>query len=140
MRTLLVHPEDSPRRGPWAQQKWDLIVDIGQSSRFSSAAWSLQHGCPILRSDSFRQGISDAKLVREAFSVGRGRLLDKEGIDWWDLTSLLLVPEALMVQALGRMASEISVSKELWATRTHGPVKLLSLGLKIEEGDSYVCP
>jgi len=104
MRVLLVHPEDSPRRGPWARKSWDLIVDMGKSSSFSEQAWSEQYGCPVLRAESFRQGIADAKRVRQIFSIGKGRLLDEEGLDWWDLTSLQVVPEALSLLALDRVA------------------------------------
>src|SRR3974390_1342513 len=35
MRVLLLHPDDSPRQGPWSRQRWDLIVDLGKSSTFS---------------------------------------------------------------------------------------------------------
>jgi hypothetical protein len=126
MRVLLVHPEDSPRRGPWARQSWDLIVDLGKSSKFSEQAWSEQYGCPVLRTDSFRQGIADVKRVRQIFSLGRGRLLDEEGIDWWDLTSLLVVPEALSLLALDRVAAEIGPSAELWATRPGWPAATLA--------------
>jgi len=126
MRVLLVHPEDSPRSGPWARQSWDLIVDLGRSSRFSAQEWSEQYGCPVLRTDSLRQGIADAKRVRQIFSIGRGRLLDEEGLDWWDLTSLLIVPEALSLLALERVAAEISPSAELWATRPGWPASTLA--------------
>jgi hypothetical protein len=121
MRVLLLHPEDSPRSGPWTRQRWDLIVDLGQSSGFSAQAWTEQHGCPVLRADSFRQGIADVKRVRQIFSAARGRLLDQEGIDWWDLTSISVAQEALTVLALQRVAAEISGSGELWATRSGWP-------------------
>jgi hypothetical protein len=126
MRVLLLHPEDSPRRGPWTEQRWDLVVDMGKSSAFSEKAWEEQLGCPVLRLDSFRRGVADLKLIGEMFSVGRGRLLDDEGIDWWDLTSVLIAEEVEKVVVLQRMASEISPSAELWATRSGWPINALS--------------
>ncbi|HYA61775.1 MAG TPA: hypothetical protein VED66_01145 [Candidatus Sulfotelmatobacter sp.] len=126
MRVLLLHPEDSPRRGRWSQQSWDLIVDLGSSSEFSTEAWARQCGCPVLRADLFRQPISDAKLVRQIFSAGRGRLVDEEGIDWWDVLSLLVVPDALIALALGRLAAEIGPSAELWATRPGWPASVVA--------------
>jgi len=130
MRVLLLQPEDSPERGPWSQQHWDLIVDLGKSSRFSEERWTRQHGCPLLRADSFRQGIADAKKVRELFSAGRGRLIDEEGIDWWDLLSLLVLPDALNLLALLSIAKEISPSAELWATRPGGVAGMLAIVLE----------
>lgn len=127
MRVLLLHPEDSPRRGPWSRQRWDLVVDLGKSSPYSEEAWGQMYGCPVLRSESFRYGIADAKQVREIFVEGRGHLVDAEGIDWWNLTSLLIVPDTLAVLTLGRVAAEISASAELWATRRGWPVSVLEI-------------
>jgi hypothetical protein len=129
MRVLLLEPEDSPERGPWSRQHWDLIVDLGKSSAFSEERWARQYGCPVLRSDCFRHGIADAKKVREIFSVGRGRLLDEEGIDWWDLLSLLVAPYALNLLALQSVAKEINPSAELWATRPGGAAGILAIVL-----------
>jgi hypothetical protein len=130
MRVLLLQPEDSPERGPWSRQHWDLIVDLGKSSLFSVERWTRQFGCPVLRTDSFRQGIADAKHVREMFSAGRGRLVDEEGVDWWDLLSLLVAPYALTLPALLSVAKEISASAELWATRPAGTAGIMAIALR----------
>jgi len=127
MRVLLLHPDDSPRRGPWSQQHWDLIVDLGKSSRYSVEAWSAQFGCPVLSADFFRKGVADVKLVREIFARGRGRLIDEEGIDWWDLTSLLLAPAILDVLAFERVTAEIDHSAELWSTRPGWPASVIAI-------------
>jgi hypothetical protein len=129
MRVLLVQPEDSPERGPWSRQHWDLIVDLGKSSPFSEERWAHQYGCPVLRADSFRHGMADAKYVREMFSAGRGRLLDDEGIDWWDLMSLLVAPYALALPALLLVAKEIHPSSEVWATRPGGVAGIMAIAL-----------
>jgi hypothetical protein len=134
MRVLFLHPEDSPVAGPWSQKRWDLIVDLGKSSAFSADAWARQSGCPVLRADSFREGLADVRRVRDMFSPGRKQLIDEEGIDWWVLTSLFLAQDALSVLALRRLASEIQASAELWASRPGGPVDLLAvlLGREIQ--------
>jgi hypothetical protein len=118
MRVLLIHPEDSPRRGPWTREHWDLLVDLGQSSAYSAEAWGRQYGCPVIRSEVFRKEVSDLRLVRDLFAPGHGRLGDEEGIDWWDSLSLLIVPEAATLLALRRMVPEINASAELWSTRS----------------------
>src|SRR5437660_12736519 len=107
MRVLLLHPEDSPQLGPWAEQRWDLVVDLGKSSPFSEAAWAEQLQCRLLRADSFGRGIDDVKAVRELFAGGGGRLLDEEGSGWWDWRSLVIVPQAATVLVLPRLAVEI---------------------------------
>ncbi len=130
MRVLFLHAEDSPRRGPWAEQRWDLIVDLGRSSLFSATAWQDHSSCPVLRADSFRRGVDDLKAIRELFSAGRSRLLDDEGIDWWDLTSLVVAPEAEDALILRRLAAEIAPAAQLWATRSSWSCNALQLLLK----------
>lgn len=130
MRILLLDPEDSPRRGPWSRQRWDLVIDLGRSSGFSEKAWTAICGCPVLRADSYRGGVVDVRHVRGTFSAGRGRLVDEAGIDWWELTSLLLVPEAMEVLALRRLGGEISKSAEVWATRRGMAASLLAILLR----------
>ena len=117
MRVLLLDAEDSPRRGPWSAQSWDLIVDLGKSSEFSVAEWTKQLHCPVLCANSFRRGVEDLRHVREIFATERGRLIDDEGIDWWELTSLVIAPEAEAILVLGRVAAEIDPAAEVWASR-----------------------
>jgi hypothetical protein len=121
MRVLLLHPEDFPQRGPWSAQRWDLIVDLGRSSPASAAAWEEVTRTPVLRTDSFRKGVEDIRQVKRLFSLGLGRLIDEEGIDWWDLTSLLIALEAEAVLVFLRMISEIDGTAEIWATRAGWP-------------------
>ncbi len=97
---------------------------------FFQEGWGRQYGCPVLRADSFRHGIADAKHVREMFSAGSGRLVDEEGIDWWDLMSLLVAPYALALPTLLSVAKEISPSAELWATRPGGVAEIVALALR----------
>src|SRR6202020_1207170 len=66
MRVLLLHPNDSPRRGPWASQCWDLVVDLAKSAQFSADVWQEQMHCSVLRSESFREGAEDVEAVRKA--------------------------------------------------------------------------
>jgi hypothetical protein len=74
--------------------------------------------CPVLRSISFRRGTEDLKQVRQLLRQGHGRLLDQEGIDWWDLTSLLIAPEIETVLRLERVSAELPPGAELWTTQT----------------------
>jgi hypothetical protein len=126
MRVLLLHPEDSPRRGPWSRQRWDLVVDLGRSSEFSATAWTEQTGCSVARSDTYRNGVEDLKLVREMLAAGRGRLLDEEGIDWWNLTALLIAAQVETMLTLRRVAAQIGSKADLWATRAGWPCGLFA--------------
>jgi len=126
MKVLLLHPEDSPLAGPWAGQRWDLIVDLGRSSPFTSARWSEQAGCPIVRLDSFRNGVSNARQVKQLFAAGRGLLVDQLGLDWWEIVSLYFVPQTEVVVTLQSVCRDLNTSSELWATRAGWPSSVLA--------------
>jgi hypothetical protein len=126
MRVLVLHPEDSPHLGPWFRQRWDLVIDLGKSSQSSASAWAAKMQCPVLRSASLCRAAEDLRLVREILSSGRGFLVDEEGIDWWDLTSLLIAPEIEELLVQRRLALEISPVGELWGTRPGWPASLLA--------------
>jgi hypothetical protein len=129
MRVLLLHPEDSPSRGPWSQQHWDLVIDLGNSSLFTEHRWAQFCDCTVLRAQSFREGLSDVKRVRELFLAGRHRLLDEGGIDWWDLMSLLIAPAAVSQIVLQRIASQIPAGAEIWATKAGDLSRMLGFML-----------
>ena len=118
MKILLLHPEDSAPSGPWIQQNWDLLVDLGKSSESAAARWARQLSCPVLRLDSFRQSTNDLSLVAQTMRAGNGRLLDSEGLDWWELISILIHAELEISILLRRLATELSGDHELYATRT----------------------
>ena len=133
MKALLLHPEDSPRRGPWTEQRWDLVVDLGNSSESDARIWELELGSPVVRLESFRRCIEDPRAVGQILRSGRGHLLDREGLDWWELTSLLVHAELETVLALQRLAPTLSAVTEVHATRqgwTMDALELL-LGRKI---------
>ena len=130
MKTLLVHPEDSPCSGPWAGEKWDLIVDLGKSSAFARAAWQERLDSPILQLDTLRRGIEDFDSIRQLLQAGRNQLLDEIGLDWWDLVSVLIYPELQEAVLLGRLAAQFDATTELYTTRQEWPASGVGLLLK----------
>ena len=126
MRTLVIHPEDSPRRGHWRRQRWDLLVDLGKSSEAAAADWEKDFGCPVLRLDSFRKTIDDLAEVGQLLRKGRGQFLDSEGLDWWELTALPHHTELECTILLQRLARELSGHHDLYATRQGWPINALA--------------
>ena len=130
MKTLLVHPEDSPCSGPWASEKWDLIVDLGKSSAFTRSAWQERLHSPILQLDTLWRGIQDFDSIRQLLRAGRNQLLDETGLDWWDLVSVLIYPELQDAVLLRRLAGQLDATSELYATRHAWPVSGVGLLLQ----------
>ena len=116
MRVLLVQPEDFLHSGPWSGQIWDLIINLGRSP-----LWRLNdthRNARVLHLDTYAQAPSDGRIIRDLFRMGRRRLVDEQGIDWWELTSLEIVQQAFTVLQLQRLAAEIPGAAELWSTRS----------------------
>jgi hypothetical protein len=134
MRVLLLHPEDSPLRGPWASRQWDLIVDLGRSSAGTAAFWEQRTRSRLLRSEMFRRGLEDIHAVREILYPGRGLMMDELGIDWWELTMLLISSQAETVTVLTRLAVELNANAEFWTTRSGWPANIIGLLLRVPFG------
>lgn len=129
MRILLLHPDDVRNPGPWTAQAWGLVVNLGRSPLLAEKP---AFSCPILHVDRFGKGLADAGLVRELLRVGRGVLIDREGLDWWELTSVNLVQHAFAVLQLQRAATEIPASPELWCTRPDWSANVLAQLLRVD--------
>ncbi len=60
------------------------------------------------------------------FCAGHGRLIDEEGIDWWDLTvadGSCRMPCSLLI--LKSIASKMSPADDLWTTRRGVQIRML---------------
>ena len=88
MRILLLHPEDGPLEGPWAWQRWDAVFDLGRGGESARERWSHSFGCPVNPLDDLKPDNREISKVRELLKAGLGRLVDEEGLDWWELTAI----------------------------------------------------
>ena len=119
MRILVVHPEDSVIEGPWAVSRWDLIVDLGWAGSFQYGVWGAKLGCPVRSLWDFANWHEDVPRLPEVCGIGNDRLVDAEGIDWWELlapNSYQRVYEFILLQKLAR---EIQAPVEMRITRPH---------------------
>jgi hypothetical protein len=136
MKVLLVHPEDPlPSRG--SSRDWDLIVDFGRAPASTYQHCSTQAACPVISVYEFAREIEDLRLCRSLLQLVAGRLLDRHGIDWWDVLSLGLVPGLLQVIRAERLAKYIGHPCELHSTRPFPTAtavqSLLGCNLKIQD-------
>jgi hypothetical protein len=127
LKILLVHPEDSPCAGPWAGERWDLVVDLGKASAFTRDSWQGRLNLPILQVDSLRRGIEDFDSIRELLHDGRNQLIDEFGLDWWELISVLIYSELERSVLLARLAKQLDARADLYATRQAWPVSGVAL-------------
>ncbi len=127
MRVLLLHPDDTPMRRECSGSRWDLIVDLGFAGASVYEEWSRQTGCRIITLHQFGDRES-YHWVKQGLAMGRGRLLDRLGLDWWEILAPCAYQEYQALYLVEQLRREIGQGPvELFATRAHSHAQLLSL-------------
>lgn len=130
MRVLLLHPEDN-FHGPWKRERWDRVVDLGRAPRSFYDERSAELGCPVSSIYELAIEIDDWRVWRDLLAVGMGRVVDRTGLDWWDVIGLLLQPEMQDIRLALRLAEQLSGCRTLAATRPSILAEALRLRLEI---------
>lgn len=130
MRVLLLHPEDLPWRGEWAKEKWDCIVDLGFAGAGIYTDWSTRSGAPVLSLHQFAGQTDSYRWINRVIEPGRGRLLDRMGLDWWEIAGIWNYQELQALYLIGELRRELGpATMELAASRPHIYARLLSQSL-----------
>jgi hypothetical protein len=129
MQVLFLHADDSPRSGPWIGRHWDAVFDLARSGWAACERWSRDFGCPVKPIDGLRDGYAEIGRVRELLQLGLGRLVDKEELDWWELTALLVHQQLERLVLLRRLANDVPPDGEAWITRDGFEADALRLSL-----------
>jgi hypothetical protein len=116
MRVFLLHPDDG-FQGSWTVQDWDLVVDLGRAPRAFYAERSARFGCPVFGIFDLALEVEDLRIWSDLLELGTGRVVDRFGIDWWDLISLHLQPDLQDVRLAVRLAEKLSGCRTLVASR-----------------------
>lgn len=132
MKVLLLHLEDSPWEGPWADRKWDLIIDFGWAGRSIYERWGRSIGCTVLSRFDFLKGADDFRSLHSILAAGYGRLLDREGLDWWDILSTFVYPQVWDLAGILQLAHHIRGAEDVAASRRSPFVRALNHILGIE--------
>ena len=120
MRVLFLHPEDAPVRGVWLREHWDLIVDLAFAGASTYADWAQQLKTRVLSIHSFVRETESYRWVNQLFERGRGRLLDEDGLDWWEILAMESYQDLHSLFLLQQLRGEFSRDQvELAATRPH---------------------
>lgn len=130
MRTLLLHPDDD-LRGSWTSQHWDSVIDLGRAPKSLYDERSAALGCPVFSVFDLAVEVEDLKIWRPLLQLGRGRVVDRFGIDWWDVISLVLQPELQDVQLALRLAEKLKGCRTLAVSRPSVMAEALRLQLGI---------
>jgi hypothetical protein len=116
MKVLLLHPEDQlPRRDPHG--RWDLVVDFARAPASTYEEWRLRAGCRVISLYDLAQEIEDLHQTKELLKLGMGRLIDRSGIDWWDVLSLEIAAPLQQLMLVHRLAKGLPPNRQFYTTR-----------------------
>ncbi|HEY7098195.1 MAG TPA: hypothetical protein VH437_15820 [Terriglobales bacterium] len=116
MRALLVHPEDDVEAFA-ESQAWDLVIDLARAPASTYEMWSRRARCRVISLFDLADQSRDLLRVREFLQYGMNQMRDNQGLDWWDILSVSLVPDLLRLLQAQRLATELGAGCELHATR-----------------------
>ena len=117
MRTLFLHPEDALREGPWADAHWDQVLDLGWSGRVSYEEASQHYRCVVTPIDALRNGFSEIRWVGDLLGNGLGVLVDRFGLDWWELTAIFVHSQIEKLVLLRKFADTVRSGDEVSVSR-----------------------
>jgi hypothetical protein len=115
MRVLLIHPDDDFKkvRG----KTWDLMIDMGRAPVATYHRWEQLAGCEIRSLHDCAQEIEDLYIARRLLQPGFGGMVDRHGVDWWEILVPELLPNTLNLMLVERQARLLGPGCELCATR-----------------------
>jgi hypothetical protein len=117
MRVLLIHPDDGLLDGPWANLPWDRVIDLGLGGSKSYERASSAFHSSVTPLMQLREGYDEFRRVRELLASGLGRLIDHFGLDWWELTAILVHQQLEMVILLRKLADTFGSHDEIYVSR-----------------------
>jgi hypothetical protein len=128
MRILLLHPEDDIH-GSWARARWDSVVDLGRAPQSLYNEWSAQLRCPVFSIFDFAREVEDLWLWDRLLRLGLGRVVDRFGIDWWDVVGLILQSDLQDVRLAIQLAEKLGTSQRLTVSQPSVMAEALRLRL-----------
>ena len=117
MRVLLLHSDDVPWRGPWADARWDGVIDLAFAGSDTYVEWIARCGSPVRSIHEFAEDVESYAWIREALDPGRNQLVDRMGLDWWEILAVLNHHELQALYLLQRLRGEMGNDVEYYATR-----------------------
>lgn len=117
MRVLLIHPEDELQGEPWGSQPWDRVIDLGQAGAENYARAVAGFRCSVSTLSEFRENFREMRRVRDLMALGGGRLNDGFGLDWWELTAILVHQYLEVTFLLGELVKGFGTQDEVHVSR-----------------------
>lgn len=116
MKILLIRPQDGLLSGAWVGRKWDRIVDLGYGGIRSYETAASELGAAVTPLSRLSDSFQEARRTRDLLTLGRNRLQDRLGLDWWALNSILVHQRLEATILLQELAATIAPHDEVWVS------------------------
>ena len=130
MKVLCFIPKT--RLLPAQSQGWDLIVDLGRAPAATYELWSRQANCRVVSLYQCGRGFEDLYRFKQTIHQGKDFVIDKYGIDWWDVVLPMLLPDMECCYMLLGLAKELDGSTKLYCSRPDPHARALQNFLGVE--------
>ena len=117
MKVLLLHPEDELRQR-YLNHHWDLIVDLGRAPASTYDRWRERADCRVTSLYDMAEEIEDLYCIKQLLHLGMGAMVDRRGIDWWDLLSLEIQSDIHQLILINRLSKELGSGCQLYSSRS----------------------
>jgi hypothetical protein len=133
MRVFLIHPDDD-FDGSWTREQWDSVIDLGRAPKSFYDEQSAALGCQVSSIFDLAVEIEDMQVWRQLLESGMGMVVDDQGIDWWDVISVVLQAELQDLRLATRLAGKLGGCRTLVASRPCLATEVLrvELGLPLQ--------
>lgn len=133
MRVFLLHSDDK-FRGSWMRERWDSVIDLGRAPKSFYDEQSAVLGCPVFSIFDLAIEVEDLQAWRSLLAPAMGRVVDRFGIDWWDVISLMLYSELQQTRLALRLAHRLRTCQTLVASRPSVTAQVLQreLGIPVQ--------
>jgi hypothetical protein len=130
MRVLLLHPADT-FHGSWTREHWDTVIDLGRAPKSFYDEQSATLRCPVFSIFDLAVEVQDAQVWRQLLEHGMEQVVDRFGIDWWDVIGIQLQSELQDVRLALRLADKLEGCHTLVASRPSLTADVLALELEV---------
>jgi hypothetical protein len=130
MRVFLLHPADS-FNGSWRHERWDYVVDLGRAPKSFYDERSVEMGCPVFSIFDLAVEVQDSQAWRQLLELGMGQVVDRFGIDWWDVIGVMLQSELQDVRLALRLAERLEGCRTPVTSRPSLTAEVLALELEV---------
>jgi hypothetical protein len=116
MKVLLLHPAD-PLRQRYLTHRWDWVVDLGRAPASTYDRWRQQANCRVTSLYDMSVEIEDLYCIKQLLQLATGAMVDRWGIDWWDLLSLEIQSDVHQFILVNRLSKELGPGCEIYSSR-----------------------